>query len=235
MTTTAKPMKRAALALLAGLALVGCGNDTGGLETLSVLRAAGGDLVGAVTPGRKPAAAPATPEQQAEAMAKRAASALRTIQGPVIMANIPVMGGTAILGGIGESNGVRTYATPSEQQMMLRGGVLTGTRGLGRDLMSADTAAAGALIRAARAGTAPRVQRYLDGDWRERPLNLTCEIRPQGAIAAGGISGTRVTETCTGGGAKIENSYVVAGGQIVASRQWLGPDMGYAEIQVLRP
>ncbi len=233
-----RPMRRAMRwAAVAGLVggLAACGNDTDGLQTVKMVRVAGSSLVGMARPAPPPAAEAATPEAQAAATAQAAAAALKAVSGPAILATIETMGGAMPLGMVGDSNGVRTYATAAQQQLMLRGGLLAGTRGLGHDLMSSDTAAVGALIRGQRAGTAPRVQRYLDGEWRERPLNLTCQVAPKGTISAGGVSGMQMAETCTGGGVTIQNSYVVSGGTILGSRQWVGPQIGHVSIQVLRP
>jgi hypothetical protein len=129
---------------------------------------------------------------------------------------------------------MRTYQTPDQRACVLRGGMLAGTRGVGRDLMSADTDAAGALIRAAKAGTAPRVYRYLDGDGEERPLPVSCTITPGSTVQQGPVTARQVGEHCEGSGVTLDMSYLVAGGTVLASRQWVGPALGYVAIQQLR-
>lgn len=232
MTAVSMTRKLGLAVVLLGLAA--CGNDKDGLQTVGMVRGIGAQVASMAKPGGA-GKAKVSPATQAQGLAQLAASALRSIKGPVILATMEKTASTSVLGMIGENNGVRTYATPTEQQMMLRGGLLAGTRGLGRDLMSSDTDQAAALIRGQRSGQVTRVQRYLDGDWVERPVKLTCEIAPAGTISAQGVSGIQMAETCTSGAAKVQNTYIVSGGQILGSRQWIGPYQGYVDIQVLRP
>ena len=84
------------------------------------------------------------------------------------------------------------------------------------------------LIRAGAAGTGTRIMRYFAGDGIERPLQFTCTV---GAGPAPGVT----VENCEGHGTTFQNSYMVQGGQIAVSRQWIGPALGYVTIQTLRP
>jgi hypothetical protein len=106
--------------------------------------------------------------------------------------------------------------------------------------MSAETEGVGALIRSRRAGQAQRIQRYLDGEWVERPLILTCTVQPGEArsftFAGLNYSGTQVLERCSGGGASADNVYLVSSdGRILLSRQWIGPEIGNVNLQTIRP
>ena len=86
-------------------------------------------------------------------------------------------------------------------------------------------AAAGlALVAAGQSGTARRIMRYYSGDGLERRLDFTCQIGP------GPKAGVMV-EDCQGHGLSFQNSYLPSAG---VSRQWIGPGLGYATIQVLR-
>ncbi|WP_415639263.1 YjbF family lipoprotein [Paracoccus nototheniae] len=137
------------------------------------------------------------------------------------------LGRTQVLAMTGQNGAMRTYMTPSDESVILRGGMLIGTRGLGRDLSVAEPGTE-ALIRAGQSGRGTRIMRYLAGDGLERPLQFSCTTAP------GPNPGTMV-ESCEGHGATFQNNYVVQGGQIPVSRQWVGPGMGYATIQTLRP
>ena len=88
--------------------------------------------------------------------------------------------------------------------------------------------ASAALIRASRGGQAQRVMRYWTGDGLERPLTLDCSI-------GGGPKPGVIVESCRSGVLEFQNNYMVQGGRITVSRQWIGPDLGYATIQELRP
>ncbi|MGR3544142.1 MAG: YjbF family lipoprotein, partial [Paracoccus sp. (in: a-proteobacteria)] len=111
--------------------------------------------------------------------------------------------------------------------LILRGGMLVGTRGLGNDLSVAEPQTE-ALIRAGASGSGTRVMRYFTGDGLERPLQFACTTAP------GPKSGVTL-ENCEGHGVGFQNSYISQGGQIVVSRQWIGPALGYVTIQTLRP
>ena len=81
-----------------------------------------------------------------------------------------------------------------------------------------------ALIQAGRSGTARRLMRYYSGDGLERPIDFTCRIGP-------GPNAGVMVEDCEGHGLSFQNSYLPSAG---VSRQWIGPGLGYATIQVLR-
>lgn len=207
-----------AASLLAGLAA--CGNDTEGAGPLGVLAQTAGQVVAQRQAGDQPAA-PATSPQDA------AAEALRVNPGPLIQAGFEGLGRTQVMAMTGQNGVLRTYMTPAEEALILRGGMLVGTRGLGNDLSVAEPGTE-ALIRAGAAGTGTRTMRYFAGDGVERPLQFTC------TTGAGPNPGVTV-ENCEGHGASFQNSYMVQGGQIAVSRQWIGPKLGYVTIQTLRP
>ena len=169
-----------------------------------------------------------------------AASALKTVKGSILIAQFERGSYTTVLGQIGENGGIRTYATPDQKAILVKSGVVVGTRGFGDDLMSTRADDAIRLIRSRSVGTAKRIYRYLDGEGIERPLPMTCSIAPAGgqALAFGGQSfaTTRVAETCVNGPLSVDNSYWVTGdGSIVMSQQWIGQAMGSAGFQLIRP
>lgn len=217
MTMTGRAAALAALALLAA-----CGSksmDGPGLGTS--LRAAATEIAGRSL-GRgqaAPAAAPESPEQMA-------ATALKVNPGPLVLAGFEGIGRTQVLAMTGDNRGMRTYMTENQEALILRQGLLVATRGLGNDLNTAEVGTEG-LIRAQRAGSAQRMMRYIEGDGREHALPLDCTVTPSG--------GGRVTETCVNGQLRVQNNYLVSGGAISVSRQWIGQRLGYVTIQTIRP
>lgn len=206
-----------AASLLATLAACGNDQDTG---IFGALTQTAGQLVAERRAPDQPAAAPQSPQDAA-------AEALRVNPGPLIQAGFEGLGRTQVMAMTGQNGAMRTYMTPAEEALILRGGMLVGTRGLGHDLSVAEPAT-DPLIRAGATGSGVRIMRYFTGDGRERPLQFTCSV---GAGPAPGVT----TENCTGHGISFQNSYIVQGGQIAVSRQWIGPTLGYVTIQTLRP
>lgn len=210
-----------AVALIAGLSA--CGNDDTGREANPVLiamKSAGQTAARIRGEKQAPAAPPRSPEQMA-------AEALRVNPAPLILVGFESLGRNQVMAMTGQNGSMRTYMTPSEEALILRNGLVLGTRGFGNDLSTTE-AGTEALIHAGRAGQAQRVMRYFSGDGLERPLDFTCSTGP-------GPKPGVVVEDCAGHGAKFQNNYLPQGGQIPVSRQWLGPKLGYVTIQVLRP
>lgn len=207
-----------AASLLAGLA--GCGNDNQGVGPLGTLVQTAGQVVAE----RRASDQPATPRKSPE---EAVAEALRVNPGPLIQAGFENLDRTQIMAMTGQNGAMRTYMTPAEEAVILRGGMLVATRGLGNDLSVAEPGTE-ALIRAGASGSGTRIMRYLSGDGLERPLQFTC------TVGAGPRPGVTV-ENCEGHGTSFQNSYMVQGGQIAVSRQWIGPALGYVTIQTLRP
>lgn len=216
-------------------ALAGCGNDRGeGPSNLDLARQAVGQVAGGI--GKGSGGAPAAPDNP-EAMAARA---LAANPAPLILAQLEDPPVPQVLAQVGQNGTMRTYMTPNRQALILRGGLLVGTRGLGHDLSVAEPGALAGLIRARQAGQGQRVMRYISGDGVERPLPLTCTTAPgetqSFAFAGRAWQARQVHETCTGQGVSIQNSYLVtADGQIPVSHQWIGPGLGHVTLQVIRP
>lgn len=229
-------MRTGVTAALAGLALAftlgGCGSDTTRLETGRQAMGEAKRMVGGLF-GKPKATGPA-PDVQQMAREGMAANA-----GPLLLASLEKTKSTSIFALRGESGAMRTWMSPAEQALITRSGLLVGTRGFGFDIMSADTAALAALVQGRRAGQADLVLRYLDGLGKERPLPLRCTTGTGAAtsyeFAGLAFSGTPVAAQCSGYGQSFDASYIVSGaGQIVSSRQWIGPQLGYVTIQSLR-
>lgn len=219
-------MNRSMLKLVSALTLValaaGCSGRNGNDEAepsaspFGIARAALGQIV----TERRSQGTPA-PARSPDEMAAAASAAN---PGPLIMVGLEQSGTTQVMAMTGQNGGMRTYMTPNEQAVIMRGFMVTGTRGLGRDLSVAEAAPSAALVQAGRSGTAKRVMRYYSGDGLERPIDFTCQVGP------GPRAGVMV-ENCEGHGLSFQNSYLPSAG---VSRQWIGPGLGYATIQVLR-
>ena len=230
--------KNAAALGAATLTLVACGSADQQEQTSvfgqlrqavpALSRVGGGQQEAAAQPQ-----APLSPDQMA-------ARALAANPAPLILVGLESAGSTQVMAMTGENGGMRTYMTPNEQALILRGGMLSGTKGLGNDLSVAEADGTAALIRARRPGQATRTNRYIGGDGVERPLPMNCSVAVgdgKGFSFAGTAwNATQVVETCQGGGVEVQNSYLVtASGQIPVSRQWIGPALGYVTIQTIRP
>lgn len=209
-----------ALALMAAVA--GCSSRNSAEEAepsgspFGIARAALGQVVAQRRAPTDPA--PARSPQD------MAAAALAANPGPLILVGLEQAGTTQVMAMTGQNGGMRTFMTPNEQALILRGFMLTGTRGLGRDLSVAEADPSAALVAAGRSGTARRVMRHYSGDGLERPIDFACQVGP------GPRAGVMV-EDCEGHGLSFQNSYLPSAG---VSRQWIGPGLGYATIQVLR-
>ncbi len=235
MTNTARrPGRRNGLGLLLVMvtALAACGNADD--------KAQGFDAfwqIGATSFQGKPRAqCPSDPQVRAEI-----AGALAQVEGPVMVATAEDAGAVSLLG-VPTANGrYRTWRTPSRQSLTLKDGVLTGTRGLGFDLLSSQADPSISMIRGRRSGSTPRVYNHITGDNRDVPTAVDCTISVAGPEKVVLVTGrthatTRMEETCRGDeGLEVANTYWVAGsGQIVQSRQWVSPERGSLFLQVLR-
>lgn len=217
---TMAPIRKAALAVMLAGGLSACGNeapDASG-SALAMLGQAVGQMTGQ---GEAAPSAPARSPEQA------AAEALRINPGPLILVHFESLGRHQVMAMTGQNGNMRTYMTPAEEALILRDGMLVGTRGLGNDLSVAEPQTDG-LVRAGRTGSGQRVMRYFSGDGLERPLSFDCTVN------SGPNPGVMI-ESCEGHGVSFQNNYLPQGGQIAVSRQWIGPALGYITIQTLRP
>ncbi|RJE81687.1 YjbF family lipoprotein [Paracoccus sp. JM45] len=209
-----------ALTLLATLSA--CANqdaDSTPTSAASVLVQTARDAITARQQAKTPAPV-RTPQEQAT-------EALRVNAGPLIQVGFESLGRNQVLALTGQNGTMRTYMTPAEEAVILRNGMLVGTKGFGNDLAVAEPGTEG-LIRAGQSGRGTRIMRYLGGDGLERPLQFDCTTGP-------GPNAGVMVEDCTGHGLSFQNSYAVSGGQIPVSRQWVGPALGYITVQTLRP
>lgn len=132
----------------------------------------------------------------------------------------------------GAAGDVTTWQTAQDQTLSLRDGVLTATRGIGDDLMSADvTGTLAALRSGGSVQSYPRLLTYLDGDGQTLFRSLLCDMdagTPDTLDSFGATFATTLhVETCQAIGARIENRYWLnADGTMRRTQQWVGPATG---------
>jgi len=179
-------------------------------------------LAGSETPAM--ARAEAQPVVAADFAARAQAGA------PLMLANVLERNALTTFVLVSERGGDRIWRTQDNVTLSTRGGLMTGTRALAGDLMSADIAESRALVLAGRPGLAVRIHRYLDGQNGIEIDSYVCEISPRGTedLAFDGVQfrANVIAETCTNPGNDFENFYWVSGGVVVQSLQWVSPETG---------
>ena len=132
------------------------------------------------------------------------------------------------------------WRTDDNITLTLRGGVLVATRGLGGDILSADTLQAPGRPGPAL-GTGQRRLFLRTGGNRVETLTLACavtDLGPDTIVIVERPHATRhLREDCQGGGGRIVNDYWVDydAGLVWQSRQWAGPTTGYMVFRQLTP
>lgn len=139
-----------------------------------------------------------------------------------------------------ERNGrMQTFGSSSRQAIVVDRGKMVSTRGFGGDLMSSEEGALMAKVRSRSAGTVNYAQRFLTSDNRTITSVYECKLATGGSVpvALGAVNskGTVVTADCSDPYVSFTNTYVVeSGGYILSGRQWMGPTIGYMNIQPIR-
>lgn len=150
---------------------------------------------------------------------------------------LPRSGARATLGPVARNGDVTVWQTLDGITLSFRDGLLIATRGLGDDLMSADVAGTRAMLRAP-ATDLPHlhVRTYLGGE--DQTLYRHYHCRETGrADSDAGIGGEtrrtrRIEVSCTAPDGAMSNVYWLDGsGEIVKSRQWVSPAVGYMEAE----
>lgn len=211
-------MRRIIGLIIAG-ALAACGNTTG----VEDLRQTTMELGGAVLSGD-----PDAPVVPPDAFAQKLDS---LVNGPLLVAYLPQSGALAGLVPFGENGSHISWATQDDRSLVLQYGVLTATRGLGDDLMSADVSGT---IRALRSGGGegyPRVYRHLGGDGRTAVTAMECEMK---AFPVSQGSARKFEETCVSDTKSATNSYWIdRAGRILRSNEFVSDGVGSMEIRNL--
>lgn len=142
---------------------------------------------------------------------------------PVLIVELPKQKVAAVVIYTTQNGANDTWTAPDGVAVYTKGGVLTGTRGIGFDLMSSHVDGPLAVITGKGNGVATRVQRYLDGENQHVTVRFECSYVGDKSY---------VTETCETKGLTIENQYWLnKSGEIQSSRQWAGARNGYMLIE----
>jgi hypothetical protein len=191
-------------------------------------------LTKSVLKGR-PKPKPVDPNQLAASIQ----TVLVSTSAPVIAIAIPNRKAATVMTQLEVNHGYATFGTADRRSVTLRGGMATGTRGLGNDIMSSDISAVQPLIAGRRNGTAQRVTRHLNGEDVIAAQVTTCTVSvgptERYQLAELDSAATSVTEICRGDGVEFTNTYRVApNGRVLQSRFWHSPMNEYITIQALR-
>lgn len=153
--------------------------------------------------------------------------------GPVMRIDIPSRNAKASLSRVAVNKDVETWLAVDNISLSFRQGVLVASRGLGFDLMGAD--AQGTLN--AISGQGDEVyrhqMRYLSGDNHSTYLMAGCSMKSIGTVVVDAQRLQRLEETCKARRNNFTNIFWLNGlGDIVQSRQWVSPEIGYIMTRV---
>lgn len=225
-------IRRVGIGLTIALGLLaGCSSNKDQPNQIDIIKA----YAGGILPKRAAAQQQPSDAQLAAALTK----VLQSTSNPVILVRLETPLTTSAIVRIERNGAYDTYSTADKTAVIFKRGVLTGTRGMGNDLMSSDIDQSISKLTRRQSGETRRVMRYLDGQGGIAAITFTCQISAGETrqVRAGEInrSGRLMTEVCTGTKRTVTNTYVVASnGTILQSRQWLSPLRGYAVFQPLR-
>jgi hypothetical protein len=160
---------------------------------------------------------------------------LATVTQPLLAAEMPVRKANATMVLVGENAGHRTWVAADGIMLITKDGILTGTRGFGRDLMVSNVSAVLPALRAG-SGTVLREMSRINDEGHVIPTRYSCTITQGGPqqvdLISRQVATQLVTETCTDTGGASEdftNRYWLDGtGRIRQSDQWVGPRYGHA-------
>lgn len=156
--------------------------------------------------------------------------------GDVLLVKIIARNAVAPLTKAAENGPAITWISPGDVTMTFEDGILVGTRGLNDDLMGVDPVGVRAAL-AAGGGTAYRLQSFLTSEDQIVTRELTCEITKIGPeeiqIIGGARSTTKFEEDCKGPALEFKNTYFIADGQIIRSRQAVSAGVGFIQADQL--
>ena len=219
-------MKRL-FAILALLTLGACGGGSEGDPYLTAFQQLRGGLFNRSAEG------------PAQFTATRAVLIEAGITRPVLVARLPQQGISVGLVEFRTRANVTIWQSLDGNTLTTAGGVLRNSRGFGVDLHSLETAPVERALALGEAADYARLFRAIDGEGALQSVRLYCRIAPQGAervdVLGRGYDTVRFRETCTVADRAepvFENDYWRGrDGAIWRSRQWAGPELGYADLE----
>lgn len=226
-------MKMRAFALMSLLSLLGaCGNDTAGQDTIAPAKV----LLAAIKNGAArqvaPVGDPNDPAIRASMLSVRAQ--LAKAGQPILLVSNSSLKYAALHVPFGQNGDVQTWASVTYQEISLRNGVLTATRGFGPDLMSSQVPSLATI--ASGQGNTKRRHYYLDGADQRQVFDYTCNLtvpgREQIDVLGMVYMTRRVEERCVGSQGTFTNVYWFDGSQhLRQSSQHLAPGIADMFIQ----
>ncbi len=142
------------------------------------------------------------------------------------------------------NGGYVTFASQLMQTMTLKGSLITATRAIGYDMLSLRTDEGDPVTVPTPpdewGGTVTRDYRFTGDTPGGRLISVTCRFQKGPAYRLELLDKTFDTTImqvhCAGDGVQFTNYHMVqADGRILTSAQWLGPDLGMVEIDILEP
>lgn len=144
-----------------------------------------------------------------------------------------------------DNGGYVTFASSLRQTMTLRGSQVTGTRGLGWDLLSATSSNPDPLARPIPPGqwpaTVTRSYEFPTDDPEGTVLTYRCRFEVNAArdivILDQAHRGVEISEYCEGPAGNFENLHLAdaATGFVWRSIQWTGPKQGLVDVEIVLP
>lgn len=135
---------------------------------------------------------------------------------------------------------VRVWRSADSAQIVLRGGVLIGTRGLGNDVNSTLANTMSVAVTSPVPVSGPHVLYTVTSENGIRPIHMMCASRwvqdEVIDIVGSQIESRLVKVTCRSGAEVKEYDFWVDahGSTVWQSRQWAGPDLGYVRTRLLK-
>lgn len=227
-------MIRALVLLALGtVALAGCGS--GGTDPIL---GAALEEAGALFPGGKDAAPPAPGRPITRADIERADTA-------AIWARLEGDPAPTLMYAVAANRGGVTFMSGFRQAVVLRGSLVSGTRGMGTNLMAAWSDGRDPLVTPTPPASWPaRLVRHYEFPADEpEGVVMTFDCRfERGAAAEMTILqvrhvGVEISETCTSEAGTFENLHFAdaSSGFVWRSLQWTGPTMPLIDVQVIEP
>lgn len=150
-------------------------------------------------------------------------------KGPYILASLPKFHNEAAMGAIGQNGDVITWSDPSLIEVSTRQGLVTATRGVPGNLMSAQLPALSDIARGS--GTVAAIYYFLNGEGGTAPMAFSCTLADLGpediTVLEIGYRTRHVTQTCNGTDLSFTNDYWFGPKNLLRqSKQWIGPASG---------
>ena len=220
------------MVMVSALALAGCSsNPNGGDPALAASRA----LFDSIKSRAAGAGAPAGPPIRIDVTRKQ----LNQTPGPVMQVipdNTQAQDFLRLIARRDDSNPgtIEVWQSSDDAQVILRNGVLVGTKGLGGDIRSAEAEAAFAGFDG-QGGGGQRLITIDRTNGTAQTVAFSCDMTQLGRetiqIVDQRISTYRMREDCSNGQTSFTNEYWVetGSGRMRKSRQWAGPTFGYID------